>query len=71
MHLKSTLFSCIYAIVYMLELINMYMCVYIYVTASIKIIFICTFSIMRNTDLKYWNCYGSVILDCSHTRFTV
>ena len=42
------------------------------VTVFVKTIFNGTFAIgvMRNTDLKYLNCCGSVVLDCSHTGFT-
>ena len=25
----------------------------------------------RNTDLKYWSCHGSLVLDCSHAGFAV
>ena len=43
----------------------------LYVTVSVKTILIGTFSILRNADLKYCNCCGSVLLAYSHDRFTV
>ena len=30
-----------------------------------------TFCISRNTNLKYWSHCGSLVLQCSHARFTV
>ena len=42
-----------------------------YVTVSAKTVLIGIFSITRKTDLKYSSCYGSVVLDFSHARFTV
>ena len=42
-----------------------------YVTVSTKTVLIGTFSNMRKTDLKYLSCCGSVVLNFSHTRFTV
>ena len=42
-----------------------------YVTVSAKTVLIGTFSITRKTDLKYSSCFGSVVLDFSHTKFTV
>ena len=42
-----------------------------YVTVSAKTVLNGTFIITRKTDLKYSSCYGSVVLDFSHARFTV
>ena len=38
----------------------------VYVTVSAKTVLNGTFSITRNTNLRYWNCCGLVVLDCSH-----
>ena len=43
-----------------------------YVTVSVKTVLVDTFCITRKTNLKpYSSCCGSVVLDFSHTRFTV
>ena len=43
-----------------------------YVTVSAKTVLIGTFSITRKTDLKpYSSCCGSVVLEFSHTSFTI
>ena len=43
----------------------------IIVTGFGKTDHIVTIDISRNTDLKYRSRHGSLVLDCSHARFTV
>ena len=45
--------------------------IYIYVTGFGKTDHIVTIDISRNTDLKYRSHHGSLVLDCSHSRFAV
>ena len=50
-------------------------CIYtwhvINVTGFGKTDHIVTIDILRNTDLKYRSHHGSLVLDCSHARFSV
>ena len=48
-----------------------YLHIDIFVTVTAKTALIGTFSNTRKTDLKYSSCCDSVVLDFSHTRFTV
>ena len=43
----------------------------IYVTGFGKTHHNVTNDILRNTNLKFWSRHGSLVLDCSHTRFAV
>ena len=49
----------------------MYIIIRLYVTGFGKTIPNRTFGFSRNTDLKYFNHCGSLMLYCSHTRLTV